>query len=206
MLEHSKTEFEIGIDECGRGCLAGPVVASAVVWNPVWLADNPTEPILSIIKDSKKLSPKKRKMCEMFIKKHAHAWTVSFVDSDIIDRKNIIEATYDAMHNCLDGMFEQKPGFKGRLLVDGNRFRPYDNIQLSDVKCVVGGDNVHLCIASASILAKVARDEYMDRMSDTMNDIYGWTKNKGYGTQEHLRAIEKHGVCDMHRKTFRRCY
>ena len=209
MLSYSQDTFEIGVDECGRGCLAGPVVAAAVLWDPAWLRSNLPDPIvMSIIKDSKKLSAKRRMECDAYIRKHAHTWSLSFVDEATIDSKNILEATYDAMHACLDDMFVKNPAFRGRLLIDGNRFRPYDegsNVDITDVRCVVGGDNVHLCIASASILAKVARDEYMERMSERYDDRYGWKTNKGYGTREHIEGIERHGVCELHRKSFRRC-
>lgn len=191
--------LQVGIDECGRGCLAGPVVAAAVLWDPQWLRqhEHVYTKELETIKDSKKLSKSKRKQCETFIKRHAKAWTVQYISEHVIDEKNILEATYDAMHACLNRLEETAIPFDS-VLVDGNRFRPWKNAQFT---CVVGGDNIHLSIASASILAKVSRDEYMESLPEA--HLYDWGSNKGYGTAKHVQAIRDYGLCDKHRKSFK---
>lgn len=198
MLAFPET-FEAGIDECGRGSLAGPVVAAVVVWDPAWLDQNEHvyQKDLALIKDSKKLSASRRKQCEAFIQKHAKSWAVEYVSEKIIDEKNILEATFDAMHACLDQLHARDVSFD-LIAVDGNRFRPWKDIPF---RCVVGGDNVRLSIASASILAKVSRDEYMSNLPEA--SLYDWGSNKGYGTSKHVRAIETHGYCDKHRKSFK---
>jgi ribonuclease HII len=198
MLAFPKT-LEAGIDECGRGCLAGPVVAAVVVWDPVWLDHNEHvyRKELEVIKDSRKLSATRRKQCEAFIQKHAKSWAVEYVSEKIIDEKNISEATFDAMHACLDQLCARDVSFDC-IAVDGNRFRPWKAVPF---ECVVGGDNIRLSIASASILAKVSRDEYMTALPEA--NTYDWGSNKGYGTSKHVKAIETHGFCDKHRTSFK---
>lgn len=191
---------EIGIDECGRGCLAGPVVAAAVLWDPVWLDTHKEvyERDLEMIKDSKRLSVIKRKRCETFIKTHAKAWSVQYVSERVIDEKNILEATYDAMHACLDDLrYNQNVSFD-RIAVDGDRFRPWNDCEYA---CFVGGDDSRLSIAAASIIAKVSRDEFMASLPEA--DLYDWKSNKGYGTAKHIRAIREHGLSDKHRTSFK---
>ena len=194
MLEVPTAQGQVGIDECGRGCLAGPVVAAAVMWDPDTFASN--NPLFEMIKDSKKLSAKRRKELSVFIKDHAKDHAIAFVGPDVIDAKNILQATYDAMHQCVGSLTQQDVT---ALFVDGNRFRPYASIPHT---CVVKGDDVRLDIAAASIISKVARDEYMERMGAS-DDRYDWTHNKGYGTQKHIRAIREHGLDpNMHRVSF----
>lgn len=181
--------IECGVDECGRGCLAGPVVAAAVVW--------PVDNIETHgIRDSKKLSPKKRKELEQYIKNHAIEWHVSFVDNTTIDRSNILLSTFQAMHMCLEKMHTPIDC----ILVDGDRFKPFKSIPY---ECVVKGDDLYVSIAAASILAKVARDEYMCELSrlDAYSK-YAWEKNMGYGTKAHIEGVRMHGLSDMHRRTF----
>jgi ribonuclease HII len=186
MLELPKCVGEVGIDECGRGSLAGPVVAAAVVWDPK---------ITHVgIRDSKKLSAKKRNEMSEFIKENAIDYSISFINSETIDSKNILQATYDAMHDSI-AKLSKVPLVK--LYVDGNRFRSYEGIPHT---CVVKGDDVRVDIAAASILAKVARDEYMATHKDEM--VYGWSQNSGYGTKKHIQAIKEHGPCGEHRRTF----
>lgn len=186
MLELPKNIGEVGIDECGRGSLAGPVVAAAVVWDPK---------ITHVgIRDSKKLSAKKRIEMSEFIKKFSIDYSISFINSETIDSKNILQATYDAMH---DSVAKLSKVHLHELYVDGNRFRPYNGLTHT---CVVKGDDVRVDIAAASILAKVARDEYMAEHKHAA--VYGWAQNSGYGTKKHIEAIQENGPCEEHRRTF----
>ncbi|HOU29671.1 MAG TPA: ribonuclease HII [Bacteroidales bacterium] len=177
---------EAGCDEAGRGCLAGPVVAAAVILPKKYR--NP------LINDSKKLSSKTRALLKDEITSVALAWNVAFVDNNEIDRTNIMRATIKAMHLALDGL-SQKPEF---ILVDGNVFYPYRNIKH---ETVVHGDSLFMSIASASILAKVFRDEYMMKIHEEF-PVYGWNRNKGYATSYHRDAIIKYGISPYHRKSF----
>ncbi|MGB4293767.1 MAG: ribonuclease HII [Bacteroidales bacterium] len=177
---------EAGCDEAGRGCLAGPVVAAAVILPKKYR--NP------LINDSKKLSSKTRALLKDEITSVALAWNVAFVDNNEIDRTNIMRAAIKAMHLALDGL-SQKPEF---ILVDGNVFYPYRNIKH---ETVVHGDSLFMSIASASILAKVFRDEYMMKIHEEF-PVYGWNRNKGYATSYHRDAIIKYGISPYHRKSF----
>lgn len=192
----SKSEvLECGVDEVGRGALAGPVVAAAVIWHCEY--DDDWEWFIHDIKDSKLLSSVKRKQLADAIKDHSIDWSVSFVDNKTIDNKNILQATYDAMHHAIDHL--QVP--VDHILVDGNRFREYQNVPHT---CVVKGDNTYLSIAAASILAKVARDEFMTELSKQPEyRHYQWEKNLGYGTKAHMDAIANHGPSTYHRMSFR---
>ncbi|HRT47760.1 MAG TPA: ribonuclease HII [Bacteroidales bacterium] len=177
---------EAGCDEAGRGCLAGPVVAAAVILPKKYR--NP------LINDSKKLSSKTRALLKDEITSVALAWNVAFVDNKEIDRTNIMRAAIKAMHLALDGL-SQNPEF---ILVDGNVFYPYRNIKH---ETVVHGDSLFMSIASASILAKVFRDEYMMKIHEEF-PVYGWNRNKGYATSYHRNAILKYGISPYHRKSF----
>lgn len=179
--------IEAGCDEAGRGCLAGPVVAAAVIF--------PKDIIIPGLNDSKQLSEKKRMQLRPIIEEKALAWGVAFVDNKTVDEINILQASILAMHLAL-GKLEIIPEF---ILVDGNRFKPYKQIPY---QTIVKGDAKFLSIAAASILAKTYRDEYMDE-KDKEFPVYGWSKNKGYPTIEHRSAIEKFGSCELHRTTFR---
>jgi ribonuclease HII len=206
-------ENQVGLDEVGRGCFAGPVVTAAVLWDSNWLVENKDiYPELEWIKDSKKLSKKKIKLCEEFIKIHSVSFTISFVDADTIDNINILNATYKGMHNSLDDL--SKMYIIDRILVDGNTFKNYKNINKNSSYfivphyCIPGGDNVYINIASASILAKVARDEYIIDLCKQFPEYqskYDWENNKGYGTKKHILGIETWGICGYHRKTFGIC-
>jgi ribonuclease HII len=182
----SENLLEAGIDEAGRGCYAGPVFAAAVI-----LPQGFFHPWLN---DSKQLTEKKRDALRPIIEQEALAYAVAQVDHDEIDRINILQATYKAMHQCVDAL-KQQPSL---LLIDGNRFKPYTNI--SHV-CVVGGDGIYASIAAASVLAKTYRDAYMQSLHD-LHPEYGWDRNKGYGTAEHRAAIAQHGLTEYHRKSF----
>lgn len=204
-------EIQVGIDEAGRGCFAGPVVAAAACWDANWLNDHKDDyEEIKIIKDSKKLSEKNRKRCFAFIKEHAKDFHVSFVSNDEIDKMNILNATYKAMHDALDNL---KVPFEN-ILVDGNGFKPYMNKNealeffMIPHSCVTNGDNIYFSIASASILAKVSRDEYIDqvcKVDPVYQEHYDWENNKCYGTRKHIEGIHAHGITPLHRKTFGVC-
>lgn len=181
-----KNTVEAGCDEAGRGCLAGPVFAAAVI-----LPKNYRHTVLN---DSKKLSPKIRFELRDEIIKTAVAWKVASVSNEEIDELNILRASIKAMHLALDGL-DTEPGF---LLIDGNRFYPYKQIAY---RTIVKGDSLYYSIAAASILAKTFRDEFMDRI-DKEYPAYGWKKNKGYPTKDHRLAIAKYGISPYHRKSF----
>ena len=178
--------IEAGCDEAGRGCLAGPVVAAAVI-----LPRNYRHPVLN---DSKKLTARQRAELKEEIMKTAIAWKVAFVDNHEIDEMNILRASIKAMHIAIEGLSRQ-PQF---LLIDGNRFVPYRDI---GHKTIIKGDGLYYSIAAASVLAKTFRDEYMERLHEEF-PVYGWNRNKGYPTSFHREAILEHGISPYHRKSF----
>jgi ribonuclease HII len=177
---------EAGCDEAGRGCLAGPVTAAAVI-----LPKSFKHPVLN---DSKKLSSKQRLLLKDEIMFTAVAWKVAFIDNKEIDELNILRASIKAMHLAIEGL-EKIPEF---LLIDGNKFFPYRNIKH---KTIVKGDGIYFSIAAASILAKTFRDEYMEKIHNEF-PCYGWDRNKGYATAMHRQAIMKNGITPYHRKSF----
>lgn len=179
--------IEAGCDEAGRGCLAGPVFAAAVI-----LPKDFHHPLLN---DSKQLSEKQRDELRPSIEKEAIAFAVASVSNEEIDQINILKASFKAMHLALDKL-KKKPQL---LLIDGNRFVAYKKIPH---QCFVKGDGRFASIAAASILAKTYRDEYMYQLHHLFPQ-YGWDKNKGYGTAIHRKAIEEIGLCKYHRKSFR---
>jgi ribonuclease HII len=183
-LYHNLTEA--GCDEAGRGCLAGPVVAAAVI-----LPKNYKHPVLN---DSKKLTSRQRFVLRDEIINSAIAWNVAFVDNYEIDKLNILRASIKAMHLAIDGL-SKKPQF---LLIDGNTFFPYKEIRH---KTIIRGDGLYFSIAAASVLAKTFRDEYMDKIHDEHPE-YGWNRNKGYATAFHRNAIRIFGITGFHRKSF----
>lgn len=189
MLKSSfqKKLIEAGCDEAGRGCLAGPVFAAAVI-----LPNDYRHPKLN---DSKQVNEKTRQELREDIQKNAIAWAVASVSHEEIDEINILNASFLAMHRAIDQL-HKRPEL---LLIDGNRFKTYTGIPH---ECIIGGDGKYLSIAAASILAKTGRDEFMDRI-DRAHPEYGWKKNKGYGTLAHRKAIREHGVSPYHRKSFR---
>lgn len=182
----TKDLIEAGCDEAGRGCLAGPVVAAAVILPKDFQND--------ILNDSKKLTEAKRKALREVIEKEAIAYAVSFVDEKEIDQYNILNASFIAMHRSVDQL-SIKPEL---LLIDGNRFNPYPDIKH---ECIIKGDGKFLSIAAASILAKTYRDEYMEKLHQEF-PVYDWNKNKGYPTAKHRQGIKEHGDCKYHRKSF----
>jgi ribonuclease HII len=184
-LYHNLTEA--GCDEAGRGCLAGPVVAAAVI-----LPKNYRHPVLT---DSKKLTSNLRALLRDEIINSAIAWNVAFINNSEIDELNILRASIKAMHLAIEGL-KKKPQF---LLIDGNRFFPYKKI---GYKTIIKGDGLFFSIAAASVLAKTSRDEYMEKIHNEFPE-YGWHKNKGYATSLHRAAILKYGITPYHRKSFK---
>ncbi len=183
---YHKNLREAGCDEAGRGCLAGPVFAAAVILPPGFRHAQ--------LDDSKKLSEKTRDFLRPLIEKEALAWAVATASPEEIDQINILNASILAMHRAIDAL-SLKPEF---LLIDGNRFHPYASIpHLSIVK----GDGKYLSIAAASVLAKTHRDEYMLRLHTEYPD-YGWNQNKGYPTILHRRALARIGYSIHHRRSF----
>lgn len=178
--------IEAGCDEAGRGCYAGPVFAAAVI-----LPKDFYHPVLN---DSKQLTPEQRAELKVYIKENAIAYAVAMVDNDEIDEINILRASFKAMHLALDKL-RKRPSF---LLIDGNRFTPYKKLRH---QCIIQGDGLYASIAAASILAKTHRDSYMKQLHREFPH-YNWRQNKGYGTEEHRLAIEQHGLCRYHRKSF----
>ncbi|MFN4082277.1 MAG: ribonuclease HII [Bacteroidia bacterium] len=182
-----QTEFlEAGCDEAGRGCLAGPVFAAAVI-----LDENKT---IKGLDDSKKLTEKSRVKLRREIEEKAYAWAVAYCTPQEIDEINILQASFKAMHKALNALSVQPQ----LLLIDGNRFKPYNNIKHI---CMVKGDGKYQSIAAASILAKTHRDEYMLN-AHLQYTNYGWNQNKGYPTKAHREAIKTFGITELHRKSF----
>jgi ribonuclease HII len=178
--------IEAGCDEAGRGCLAGPVVAAAVILPKMF-----KHPVLN---DSKKLSGKQRMLLRDEIISSAIDWKVAFIDNNQIDKLNILRASIKAMHVAIEGL-SKEPEF---LLIDGNRFYPYKNLKH---QTIIRGDGLYYSIAAASVLAKTFRDDYMEKISKEYPE-YNWCKNKGYPTPDHRKAILKYGITTYHRKTF----
>lgn len=186
-LQYTPGIMEAGLDEAGRGCLAGPVVAAAVI-----LPEDFSHPELN---DSKQLSHKKRIELRPFIETNALAWKVGIVSHQRIDEINILNASYEAMEQAVAGL-EIEPEL---LLIDGNRFKPRQTA--IPFRCEIKGDGRFLNIAAASILAKTYRDEIMEKLSLEFPQ-YGWASNKGYPTRAHKLAIKEHGLSPWHRLTF----
>ncbi|HLX92086.1 MAG TPA: ribonuclease HII [Puia sp.] len=185
-LRHQQVFIEAGCDEAGRGCFAGPVFAAAVI-----LPGDFYHPDLN---DSKQVAPELREQLRIYIEAHVLDFAVASVSERDIDRINILRASFKAMHLAIKKL-KITPEF---LLIDGNRFAQYRKIPH---QCVVEGDGLYAPIAAASILAKTYRDDYMRRLHDEFPH-YNWHQNKGYGTPEHRKAIEEHGLCKYHRKSF----
>lgn len=177
---------EAGCDEAGRGCLAGPVTAAAVILPPDFSNE--------LLNDSKQLTERQRDRLRPIIEREAVAWAVAMVSPQEIDRMNILRASITAMHRALDQLTVRPEG----ILVDGNRFFPYHDIPHTTI---VKGDGKLMSIAAASVLAKTHRDELMRQLDEEFPQ-YGWAKNKGYPTPDHRAAIAAHGVSPHHRRTF----
>lgn len=186
-LKINKYLLECGTDEAGRGCLAGPVTAAAVI-----LPDTFKN---SILTDSKQLSEKKRELLKPIIEEQAISYGVSHIMEVEIDKINILNASILAMHKSIEKL-SQKPQF---IAIDGNRFKPFFNIPH---ECIIKGDGKYLHIAAASVLAKTYRDAYMEKIHEEY-PMYNWKQNKGYPTKEHRAAIRKYGITKYHRISFR---
>ncbi|MGB5822265.1 MAG: ribonuclease HII [Saonia sp.] len=187
LKSHLHSFNEAGTDEAGRGCLAGPVTAAAIILPKDFQND--------VLNDSKKLSEAKRNFLKPIVEAAAVSFGVAHIDPEKIDAINILNASILAMHGAI-GQLAQEPNF---IIVDGNRFKPYKNIYH---ECIVKGDGKYMSIAAASILAKTARDAYMEKIH-LEYPMYNWKKNKGYPTKEHREAIRKYGITKYHRKSFR---
>jgi len=188
-LHYNKEVIEAGVDEAGRGCLAGPVVAAAVILPP-----NIKLEWYDVLNDSKKLPETMRDNLRVLIEKESLAWSVAMIDAPEIDRINILNATYKAMHKAIGGLTIQPE----LLLIDGNRFKKY---KTTEHKTIVKGDGLYLSIAAASILAKTHRDELMKKLHAEFPQ-YAWDRNKAYGTEVHVKAIMQYGLTPYHRKSF----
>ena len=186
MSNFSNSNFEAGIDEAGRGSLAGPVIAAAVILPKNYRND--------ALNDSKKLSEKKRIELKCIIENDSIDFAVCSIKPATIDKINILNSTFKAMHGALNKL-KIIPDF---IIVDGNKFKKFKNI---NHKCIVKGDSKYQNIAAASILAKTYRDSYMIRQHDLF-PYFGWDRNKGYGTKFHINSIFKHGLTKLHRKSF----
>ena len=188
LLPHFTPDLvEAGCDEAGRGCLAGPVFAAAVIFPKNYKNKD--------LNDSKQLNKKQRNALRQTIEADALAWAVASVGQEEIDRVNILNASVLAMHRAIEQL-KFEPEF---LLIDGNRFKTYQNIPH---QTVVKGDGKYLSIAAASVLAKTYRDTYMAQIHNDFPN-YGWLTNQGYPTKKHYEGIEKHGITPHHRKTFK---
>lgn len=178
--------IEAGCDEAGRGCLAGAVYAAAVILPPDFRNE--------LLNDSKQLTEKQRYALRGVIEREASAWAIGIVSPEEIDKINILNASFLAMHRAIDGL-KIRPK---HLLIDGNRFNPYQGVPYTTV---VKGDGKYMSIAAASVLAKTYRDDYMNRLHEEFS-VYDWIHNKGYPTPKHRSAIAEHGITPYHRKSF----
>lgn len=182
----TKGLIEVGCDEAGRGCYAGPVYAAAVILNP--------KKRNTSLNDSKKLSKKTRDELRIWIEKNTIDWAVGVVSAKEIDEINILNASFLAMHRAIDQLNSKYD----HLLIDGNRFNTYKNIPHT---CIIKGDEKFKNIAAASILAKTHRDEYMQNIAKDF-PMYDWQSNQGYGTLKHRNALNEFGICEHHRKSY----
>ena len=202
----AEDRVEIGVDEAGRGCLAGPVYAAAVIF-PRIMPESDEE--WKNIRDSKKVSAKKRVVLAEYIKRTAVSWAVGVSTAKEIDDINILQASYQAMHRAVDQVLEQVKETPDHILVDGTLFKTYRDMQgdLITHTCVPQGDNKYISIAAASILAKTERDAFMSSLCDKYPQLepYGWKKNKSYGTKQHVAAIDEFGITRYHRQSFSTC-
>lgn len=212
---NAENQFEIGVDEAGRGPLFGRLYVAAVL-----LPEDPELFNQADIKDSKKIKNKKKMQAlSEYIKTNAAAWAIHFIEHDQIDKINIRQAVFQGMHECIRQIIQHKNirpvSQKTFLIIDGNDFKPYslfdseaERLITLPYETVEGGDNTYMAIAAASILAKCARDQYIEELCSTYPELsnrYSLHKNMGYGTKLHLEGIEKYGITQWHRQTYGRC-
>ena len=197
---YKENDIEIGIDEAGRGCLIGPVCVAGVI-----LGDIDSNPPPYPIRDSKKCSPKIRNILREYIENNSIAYTVQLIDSDVVDKLNILQATLKGMTQCVRNI--RKEIQIDRILVDGNQFNIYmdENFEPIEHICIPKGDDKYINIAAASILAKEYHDEYITNLVSENPHLqnYNLLKNKGYGTKDHMNAIKEYGQTQWHRKSFK---
>jgi len=198
---YKENKVEVGIDEAGRGCLFGPVSVASVIWPQI--EPDPT----IIIRDSKKMTERQKKIAYDYIMKNAISVSHKFIHNDEIDKTNILKSTIKGMHLCLDDI--TKDHNIDTILVDGNQFEFYSdhNDDYINHVCVVDGDNKYKSIACASVIAKVNRDNYIKELCEENHELkeYDIHNNKGYGTARHLSAIKEYGITEWHRKTYGIC-
>jgi ribonuclease HII len=218
-------KYEVGVDEAGRGPLFGRVYTGAVILPPPSSAEAAAAFDFSLLKDSKKFnSDQKIRKVSDYIKEHAVAWAISYEEADVIDSLNIRRATLQCMRNSINNVIKKHSSMTTTtahrteeylLLIDGNDFIPLSNYnqETSEIDtfthvCVVDGDNTYACIAAASILAKVARDDYIEKLCDqypVLDEMYSLRGNKGYGAKKHLDGIREHGITQWHRRSYGIC-
>ena len=199
-FDESKNTVEVGIDEAGRGCLSGRVYVAGVIFKKEQELDD----IFIQIKDSKKLSKKKRAMLREYIEHNALCYSIQYAEPEQIDRENILQATISTMHRVIDNL----KILPETILVDGNYFHMYQkNGEVIPHQLVKNGDNTYFSIAAASILAKEYHDEYVKELCAKEPELckYGWLTNMCYGTKQHLQAIQEYGISKYHRKSFAPC-
>lgn len=197
---YEKNKIELGIDEAGRGCLIGPVCISGVI-----LGDVENNPPPYKIRDSKKCTPKIRKILREYIENNSIAFSVQLINEKTIDNINILKATMKGMHLCIDEILKQIN--IDTILVDGNQFDPYldENFEPINHICIPKGDDKYLNIAAASILAKEYHDEYIQKLVNKNPQLnnYKLLNNKGYGTKDHKNSIKEYGLTQWHRKSYK---
>ena len=197
---YRENTLEVGIDEVGRGSLFGRVYVAGVI-----LPNNLDDEYSREIRDSKKVSAKKRKILRKYIEENAIDYYVGYEEHNVIDTKNILRTTLDLMCKVVDNL-KVRPEL---LLIDGNRFYSYKDENENEIEhvCIIGGDDKYMSIAAASILAKEYRDEYLEELCKNNDKInrYGISKNKGYGTKEHMNAIKEYGISEYHRRSYKPC-
>ena len=198
---YEEGKVEVGIDEAGRGCLFGPVSVASVIWSQI--EPDPT----IIIRDSKKMTERQKKIAYEYIMKNAISVSHKFIHNDEIDKTNILKSTIKGMHLCLDDIINQID--IDTILVDGNQFDFFidSNDNCIHHECIIDGDNKYKSIACASVIAKVNRDNYIKKLCEENPELkkYDIHNNKGYGTARHLAAIKEYGITKWHRKTFGIC-
>ncbi len=208
-LWNNRDKLEAGLDECARGCLFGRTYMACVVWSNDFLEESINDPEfkwLHDIRDSKKMTPKKREMLSEYIKEYALDYNIQWADEKTIDEVNILQAVQNGFHQCLENL----QFLPDQIFVDGNIFRTYydDKLNIVSHQCIEGGDNILLSIASASILAKVEHDKYIKELCakyPLLGERYDIHNNMGYGTANHMNAIKEHGITEFHRRSFGIC-